>query len=277
MAITALPTAEARISERVAEAVREGLASCPKRLPPWLFYDEEGSRLFDRITELPEYYLTRTERAILTADAGALIAAQERLERELPEVLVAPQVMDYCDGLILDVPAPDERRLVLYIGSSIGNFEPNEAARILDCVRAALRPGDGFLLGVDLVKRPDDLLAAYNDAEGVTAAFNRNILVRINHELGADFDPIAFGHRAVWNATASRMEMHLASLRAQTIRIEALDLDIDFRRSECIHTENSYKYMPGQAEAMLAKAAVRPNMTWTGRRGWFSVVLGRVE
>jgi L-histidine Nalpha-methyltransferase len=326
MAITALPTAEARISERVAEAVREGLASCPKRLPPWLFYDEEGSRLFDLITELPEYYLTRTERAILMADAGqiiaraaagervritelgagsadktrlllaaavrrqgpviyepvdvsptALMAAQDRLERELPDVLVAPQVIDYCDGLLLDVPAPDERRLVLYIGSSIGNFEPHEATRILDCVRAALRPGDGLLLGVDLVKRPDDLLAAYDDAEGVTAAFNRNILVRINRELGADFDPAAFTHRAVWNATASRMEMHLVSQGAQTVRIEALDLVVDFRRSECIHTENSYKYKPGQAEAMLAKAGFQPNMTWTDRRGWFSVVLGRVE
>jgi L-histidine N-alpha-methyltransferase len=326
MAITALPTAEARISERVAEAVREGLASCPKRLPPWLFYDEEGSRLFDRITELPEYYLTRTERAILTADAGQIIAraaagekvritelgagsadktrlllaaavrrqgpviyepvdvsptalmdAQERLERELPEVLVAPQVMDYCDGLMLDVPASNERRLVLYIGSSIGNFEPDEAARILDRVRATLRLGDGLLLGVDLVKRPDDLLAAYDDAEGVTAAFNRNVLARINRELGADFDPFAFGHRAVWNATASRMEMHLVSHGAQTVRIDALDLVVDFRRSECIHTENSYKYRPGQAEDLLAKAGFAPNMTWTDRRGWFSVVLGRAE
>ena len=326
MAITALPTAEARISERVAEAVREGLASCPKRLAPWLFYDEEGSRLFDCITELPEYYLTRTERAILTADAGqivaraaagekvritelgagsadktrlllaaavrrqgpviyepvdvsptALMAAQQRLDHELPDVLVAPQVMDYCDGLVLDVPAPDERRLVLYIGSSIGNFEPQESARLLHNVRAALRPGDGLLLGVDLVKRPDDLLAAYDDPEGVTAAFNRNVLVRINRELGADFDPVAFGHRAVWNAAASRMEMHLMSQGAQTVRIEALDLTIDFRRSECIHTENSYKYRPGQAEAMLAQAGFTPNMTWTDRRGWFSVALGRVE
>jgi dimethylhistidine N-methyltransferase len=214
MAITTLPLAEARISERVAAAVRDGLASSPKRLPPWLFYDEAGSRLFEQITELPEYYLTRTERAILTADAGAMIAraaggtrlritelgagsadktrlllaaavrrqgpviyepvdvsataladAQERLEREIPNVLVAPQVMDYTDGLELEQPAPDERRLVLYIGSSIGNFEPEDSARLLRGVRAALRPGDAMLLGVDLVKSADLLLAAYDDAE----------------------------------------------------------------------------------------------------------------
>ena len=109
----------------------------------------------------------------------------------------------------LEHPAPDERRLVLYIGSSIGNFEPEEAAQLLRHVRAALRPGDALLLGVDMVKSPDALLAAYDDVEGVTAAFNRNLLVRLNRELGADFEPAAFTHRAVWNAAASRIEMHL--------------------------------------------------------------------
>jgi dimethylhistidine N-methyltransferase len=326
MAITTLPLAEARISERVALAVREGLASTPKRLPPWLFYDEAGSRLFDKITELSEYYLTRTERSIFAADAGAMIAraaagdrlriaelgagsadktrlllaaavrrqgpviyepvdvsasalseAQERLERELPLVLVAPQVMDYTDAFALDYPGPGERHLVLYIGSSIGNFEPEDAARVLRRVRAALRPGDALLLGVDLVKSPDALLAAYDDAEGVTAEFNRNILVRINRELGADFEPASFSHRAVWNAAASRMEMHLMSQGAQTVRIAALDMEVNFRRSECIHTENSYKYQPGQAEAMLARVGFTPNVTWNDRRGWFAVCLARAE
>jgi len=325
MAITALPLAETRISERVAAAVREGLASTPKRLPPWLFYDDEGSRLFEQITELPEYYLTRTERAILSADAGAIIAraaagdklritefgagsaektrlllaaavrrqgpvvyepvdvsasallsAQQRLEREIPNVLVAPQVIDYTDGLTLDPPAPDERRLVLYIGSSIGNFEPTESARLLRKIRSALRPGDALLLGVDLVKRADELLAAYNDAEGVTAAFNRNILVRINRELGADFDPVAFSHRAVWNIVDSRIEMHLVSERAQTVSVPALDLILDFAPGESIHTENSYKYGSGQVETMLAAAGFIPNMTWMDRRGWFAVSLARV-
>jgi dimethylhistidine N-methyltransferase len=326
MAITTLPVAEARISERVAAAVREGLASSPKRLPPWLFYDEAGSRLFEQITELPEYYLTRTERAILTADAGAMIAraaagtrlritelgagsadktrlllaaavrrqgpviyepvdvsasaladAQERLERELPDVLVAPQVMDYTDGLELEQPAPGEHRLVLYIGSSIGNFEPEESARLLRGVRAALRSGDSMLLGVDLVKSADLLLAAYDDAEGVTAAFNGNLLVRLNRELGADFDTTAFAHRAVWNATASRMEIHLMSHAAQTVHLPALDMTVEFRRNGCIHTENSYKYQPGQAESMLVDAGFMRNATWNDRRGWFAVCLGRVE
>jgi len=326
MAITTLPLAEARISERVALAVRDGLASTPKRLPPWLFYDEAGSRLFDQITELPEYYLTRTERSIFAADAGAMIAraaagdrlriaelgagsadktrlllaaavrrqgpviyepvdvsataladAQERLEQELPQVMVAPQVMDYTESFALDYPAADERHLVLYIGSSIGNFEPEEAAQVLRRVRAALRLGDALLLGVDLVKSPDALLAAYDDAQGVTAAFNRNMLVRINRELGADFEPTAFTHHVVWNASASRMEMHLMSQRAQTVRINALDMEVDFRRSECIHTENSYKYQPGQAEDLLARAGFTPNMTWNDRRGWFAVYLARAE
>src|ERR1700751_390590 len=185
MAITAFPTAGERISERVASAVREGLASHPKRLPPWMFYDEAGSRLFDQITELPEYYLTRTERGILAAHADemiartadgdrlriaelgagsadktrlllsaaaarqglvvyepvdvswtALAAAKERIEREIAAVTVAPQVMDYTDGLFLEQAEPDERRLVLYIGSSIGNFEPEESAELLRRVHA---------------------------------------------------------------------------------------------------------------------------------------------
>lgn len=326
MAITALPTAAARTSERVATAVREGLASSPKRLPPWLFYDEEGSRLFEKITELPEYYLTRTERAILSSDAGAIVAraaageklrvaelgagsaektrlllaaavrrqgpvvyeptdvsasalmtAQERLEHELPDVIVEPSVLDYTCGLTLDTPSPGERRLVLYIGSSIGNFEPEESVRLLRHIRSALRPGDALLLGVDLVKSPEPLLAAYDDAEGVTAAFNRNVLVRLNRELAADFDTMAFTHRAVWNAMDSRIEMHLVSRKAQTVTLPDLDLRVDFAPGESIHTENSYKYQPGEPEALLSTTGFRPNRTWTDRRGWFAVCLARLE
>jgi L-histidine Nalpha-methyltransferase len=326
MAITVLPSVEARISERVATAVREGLASCPKQLPPWLFYDEEGSRLFDEITELPEYYLTRTERAILSADAGAIIAraaagqrlritelgagsaektclllaaavrrqgpviyepvdvsatalvcAEDRLEREIPHVSVVPRVLDYTDGLVLDPPSPGEHRLVLYIGSSIGNFEPDESAGLLHRIHSALRPGDSLLLGVDLVKRADDLLAAYDDAEGITAAFNKNLLVRLNRELDADFDTTAFAHRAVWNAHDSRMEMYLVSEKKQSVTLPAIDLTVDFARGESIHTENSYKFQPGQVEALLTSVGFTPNMTWTDRRGWFEVCLGRVE
>jgi L-histidine N-alpha-methyltransferase len=318
------------VDECVAEAVREGLTLRPKRLPAWLFYDAAGSRLFDRITELPEYYLTRTERGILaahakemlalTADgarlriaelgagsaektrlllraavhrqrtvvyepvdvsASALEGARTRIEREIPGVTVAPRVMDYTHGdghrFQLGSDGENERRLVLYIGSSIGNFEPNAAMRLLSRVRAGLKPGDGFLLGVDLVKGKAALVSAYDDAAGVTAAFNRNILIRLNSELDGDFDSDAFAHRAVWNSAKSRMEMHLVSRGAQQVRLDALNMTVNFARGETIHTENSYKYRAGQAEEMMAEAGFAPAATWTDDRRWFAVCLGRVK
>jgi len=312
--------------EQVAVAVRAGLGSRPRRLPPWLFYDEAGSRLFDAITELPEYYLTRTERSILlhaseeiverasegrrlriaelgagSADktrlllkaavarqgkvvyepvdvsTSALEAARQRIEREIPGVHVAPQVLDYTHGLELEPAGADERRLVLYIGSSIGNFEPHEAARLLGRVRSGLRPGDGLLLGVDLVKEDSILLAAYNDVAGVTAAFNRNLLIRLNRELGGDFDPEAFAHCAVWNEAESRIEMHLESLVAQRVRLAALDLDVDFAAGERMHTENSYKYLARDMEALLAEAGFATAAHWTDERGWFGVWLAKAN
>ncbi len=299
--------------------------SRPKRLPSWLFYDAAGSRLFNQITELPEYYLTRTERSILaeraeeivglaaeadalrvvelgagSADktrlllaaavnrqdtvfyepvdvsASALEEAQERIEREIPGVLVTPRVEDYTRGLELDAPNFGERQLLLYIGSSIGNFEPEEAKRLLENMRAALAPGDSMLLGVDLVKDEATLLAAYDEAAGVTAAFNLNLLTRLNREVGADFELQAFAHRAVWNAGHSRIEMHLVSRKRQRVKIPALDLKIDFAAGETIHTENSYKYRPGQAEALLSKAGFTPTATWTDELERFAVCLARV-
>ncbi len=324
-----LPATGTQNELTVAAAVRDGLSARRKRLPPWLFYDEAGSRLFDRITELPEYYLTRTERGILAAHAGAMTAlaadgsspgrlrlaelgagsadktrlllkaaierqgevvyepvdvsataleaAQERIEREIPGVVVAPRVTDYTHGLELVPCAAGERRLVLYIGSSIGNFDPHEAARVLEGVRAGLQPGDALLLGVDLAKDTRTLLAAYDDAAGVTAAFNLNLLARLNRELGANFDLEAFAHRARWNGPESRIEIHLVSRSPQRVRLSALDLEVEFARGETIHTENSYKYRPGQAEAMLTAAGFAPVESWTDARGWFVVCLGRVE
>ncbi len=325
MTTYSLPLSSTKIDGHVAAVVTEGLLSRPRWLPSWLFYDEAGSRLFDRITELPEYYLTRTERGILTERAGEIVAlaagadalhvvelgagscdktrlllkaaaerqdtvlyepvdvsasalmeAQERLERELPGVVVCPRVLDYTRNLTLDAAVCGERRLVLYIGSSIGNFEPLEARTLLKRVRAALALGDSILLGVDLVKDERILLPAYDDAAGVTAEFNRNILRRINRELGANFDVEAFAHRAAWNPTASRMEIHLVSLREQTVLLPSppdFDLRIRFAEGETIHTENSCKYRPGQAEAMLTEAGFTPAHTWTDERGWFAVCL----
>jgi dimethylhistidine N-methyltransferase len=330
MTLAISTTTEIQVDEHVALAVRAGLFTVPKRLPPWLFYDAEGSRLFESITALPEYYLTRTERSILarhademvagaaagsqhsarlriaelgagSADktrlllkaavarqgtvvyepvdvsATALLVAQARIEREIPGVRVAPLAMDYTNGFALDAPGAGERRLVLYIGSSIGNFEPDEAARLLRKVRAQLEPGDSLLLGVDLIKDEATLLAAYDDAAGITAAFNKNILARLNRDLAADFDPAAFAHRAVWNRDRSRMEMHLVSRAPQQVRLGVLDLQVEFAAGEGIHTENSYKYAPGGAEAMLEKAGFKAAGSWTDAQGWFAVCLGKAE
>jgi len=334
MTAAASPAVAKQFDRRVGATVRAGLTAEPKRLPAWMFYDAEGSRLFDAITELPEYYLTRTERGILAAHAAAIVAqaadgagmrsrlrivelgagsadktrllltaatglqgpvlyepvdvsasaldaARERIEREIPLVTVAPRVMDYTHGeggrLHLGVADGRERRMVLYIGSSIGNFEPHEAKQLLRRVHAGLDAGDCLLLGVDLVKDEAALLAAYDDAAGVTAAFNRNILVRLNRELDADFDPEAFAHCAEWNGVASRIEIHLRSRAAQRVRIAALDLTVSFAAGERIHTENSYKYRRGQAESFLAEAGFRAETTWTDPRGWFAVCLGRSE
>ena len=298
--------------------------SRPKWLPSWLFYDAAGSRLFDQITELPEYYLTRTERAILAAHADEIIAqaaegealrlvelgagsadktrlllsaavdrqdtvfyepvdvsasalmdAQERIEREISGVHVVPRVEDYSQRLELDATLPGERRLVLYIGSSIGNFEPDEAKRLLKSARIAVAAGDCMLLGVDLVKEDTALLAAYDDAAGVTAEFNRNLLVRLNRELEADFAPETFVHEARWNATKSRIEMHLKSEARQKVTVGALDMAVKFAAGETIHTENSYKYRPGQAEALLGEAGFVAEATWTDARGWFELCLAR--
>jgi dimethylhistidine N-methyltransferase len=325
MTAAASPAVAQQLDEHVSLAVREGLTSRPKQLPAWLFYDDEGSRLFDAITELPEYYLTRTERGILllasdeilaraakgarlrivelgagSADktrlllkaatelqgtvlyepvdvsASALEAARERIELEIAGVTVVPRVMDYTHGdgsrLLFDCR---ERRLVVYIGSSIGNFEPHQAAKLLRRVRAGLKTGDSFLLGVDLAKEDSILLAAYDDAAGVTAAFNRNLLARLNRELDAEFELEAFAHCALWNEEESRIEMHLRSRHAQRVQVGALGLTVDFAAGESIHTENSYKYRPGQAEALLAEAGFRAEATWTDARGWFAVCLGR--
>jgi L-histidine N-alpha-methyltransferase len=322
----AYPTIAPQIETPVAAAVRKGLSSQRKWLPPWLFYDQAGSQLFDRITELPEYYLTRTERSILAAYAAemveragagaklriselgagsavktclllnaamerqgavvyepidvsgsALREAAERIRGEMAAVAVAPRVMDYTNGLHFEPTRDGEKRLVLYIGSSIGNFEPNDASQLLRRVHARLRAGDAILLGIDLVKDRELLLAAYDDPTGVTAAFNRNMLVRLNRELGADFNPMAFAHRALWNRAQSRIEIYLESRRAQHVHIAAMDMTVDFAAGESIHTENSYKYAPGQIEALLAQAGFRPDATWNDDQGWFAVCLGRVE
>lgn len=335
---TALPvpssfpmTAEEKTLEAVTDAVREGLATQPKSLPAWLFYDAEGSRLFESITMLPEYYLTRTERAIFTVSAdrimdevfdnhsratgfgtskklrllelgagsasktGILLAAAVRrqgsteylpidvsetamedacngIASALSGVTVRPQVANYVTDS-LNIPAHDGPTLALYIGSSIGNFGPNDAIAVLHNLRAQLRSGDSLLLGTDLVKELEPLLAAYNDSSDVTAAFNLNVLRRVNRDLRADFDLAAFRHEAVWNATHSRIEMHLRSARAQVVRIPALNLSVSFAAGETIHTESSYKFTPASIATLLHASGFQVTNTWKDDRDWFAVTV----
>jgi L-histidine Nalpha-methyltransferase len=322
MSAISLPKLPVIASSPVAVEVLNGLTERPKTLSPWLFYDQKGSQLFEEITELPEYYVTRTERQILAEHAdeivnaaaagrylsmielgagtatktglllsaaielqggvvyhpidvseSALEEARTRLEAELPEVIVEPIVADYTEGMRQNSAAHTGRKLVLYIGSSIGNFSPADALEILRGVRAQLLPGDCLLLGTDMVKDVDTLLAAYDDAAGVTARFNKNILVRINRELDANFNPRLFRHRARWNEEHSRIEMHLESLLAQKVALRALDTNVRFALGETIHTENSYKFTDDRAVALLTRAGFKLRQQWTDPNHWFTVYL----
>jgi L-histidine N-alpha-methyltransferase len=306
-----------------AAAVREGLTAPRKSLPCRFLYDEEGSRLFDEICRLPEYYPTRTEDGILAAHARDIAAALPAgatvfelgsgsagktrrllaalLERQgrvlyapldispaalrscaadllpsLPGLELRAIVGTYDDGLsrLADlVPGP---RLLLWLGSSIGNLEREEAAAFLGRIRAAMGAGDRLLLGVDRKKDRRILERAYNDAAGVTARFDENLLVRIDRELGGHFHRASFRHRAIWNEEAGRIEMHLASTRPQTVRIDALDLEVAFAEGETIHTESSHKYAPEEIDALAAAARLVPLRRFEDGEGRFvDVLLGR--
>lgn len=306
----------------IAGDVLEGLTAQPMHLPPKLFYDAEGSRLFEEITRTPEYYPTRTERAILEEYAGDIIRAtgsnltlvelgagsayktkvlirailrrQLRLEfhpvdvspaalqeavtslnGDFPHLHVSPIVADYGHHLP-DLSSRPGRKLVLFIGSTIGNFEPEEAQQFLERVRASLEPGDALLLGFDMVKDAEVLYAAYNDAEGVTEQFNKNVLARINRELGGDFDLNEFNHVALWNARKSRIEMHLESRVDQEVRISDLDRCFQFDFGERIHTENSYKFTNASIARLLRRSGLTLEKIWSDRKKWFSVALARV-
>jgi dimethylhistidine N-methyltransferase len=174
-------------------------------------------------------------------------------------------------------PAPRGRALVLFLGSNIGNFDPPSADALLGAMARCLRPGDALLLGADLVKPERELLLAYDDPLGVTAAFNRNLLVRMNRELGAGFDPAAFAHRATWNARESRVEMHLVSQVRQRVRIPAARLDLDLRAGETIWTESSYKYRPVDVLRMVERAGLAVTRHWQDTEACFSLTLCELQ
>jgi L-histidine N-alpha-methyltransferase len=300
-----------------------GLTATPKSLPPKWFYDAQGSALFEKITELPEYYPTRAERSILRTVApriaeltgaaslvelgsgssdktrlllsalraagtlrryvpvdvseSALTLAGDALATEYPGLAVHAVVADF-DKYLGVPPATDHGaeggpRLVAFLGSTIGNMVPAEREVFLRRIRAQLRPGDAFLLGTDLVKDPAVLVAAYDDAAGVTAAFNKNVLAVLNAELGADFDLDAFEHVAAWDAEREWIEMRLRATSAQSVLVRDLGLTAEFAAGEEMRTEVSAKFRRDGVRAELAAAGLALRSWWTDEGGQFGLSL----
>lgn len=299
--------------ERFRVEVLEGLRSSPKQLEPKWFYDDHGSELFDRITRLDEYYLTRVERSILQARAreiadatgaqtvvelGAgtsdktrelldvlrpaqlvtfdvseetLMASAAALNREYPWLTVTAIVGDFERHLRVVPSLP--QRMLLFLGSTIGNLEPARRAAFLDAVAGTLHPGEHFLLGIDLVKDASRLQAAYDDQAGVTASFNLNVLQVLNRELGADFDLSRFGHRARWNSKQEWMQMSVRSLEEQTVHLTHLGATVRFQAGEEMQTEISAKFRRDGIEQELRAAGLRLQHWWTDDAADFAVLL----
>jgi dimethylhistidine N-methyltransferase len=316
-AVQAAPRAAASIAtnEIFAADVLEGLAAKPKRLPPKYFYDLAGSALFERITQLPEYYPTRCEVALLRAQAPAIASLFQQgcvliefgagssrkarillgaaatveayvpvdisgdflqgdltqLRRDFPHVGVYPVIADFTKPFALPPQIAALPRVGFFPGSTIGNFEPYEAAEFLRHAGNMLGSGAVLVIGVDLVKDPAVLCPAYNDAEGVTAKFNLNVLARINRELDANFDLGAFEHHACYNREQNRIEMYLASTRRQKVKVNGRAFS--FRAGETIHTENSYKYTIESFQALGRGTGWAPLEAWTD--GMFGVLAFR--
>lgn len=298
------------------QEVLAGLAATPKILPPKLFYDHRGAQLFERICELPEYYLTRTEIAILERHAeeiadltgrgacllelgsGAGVKVRLLLEHLCPAMYVPIDISrkqlhastdamaqdydwlevhsvcaDYCRPLRLDFIPDDTDRLVYFPGSTLGNFEPDEAQTFLENLRGLTGEEGSLLMSIDLKKEPRRIDAAYNDAVGITAAFNLNILTRLQRDLDAELDPSGFRHQAFYNRQAGRVEMHLISRRRQAIVVDGRTFHFD--EGETIHTENSYKYSVEEFQDLARRAGYRSLRVWVDSDALFSVHLLR--
>jgi L-histidine N-alpha-methyltransferase len=316
------PLTPARVNADFAQAVVDGLTrKHQKSLPASWFYDEVGSALFEAITVLPEYGLTRADSRLLERSAGEIIRASARPDLivelgsgtgtktrhllaasagtveyrpidisgaaldlcakalgPMPNVELEPIEASYLDGIKLAMAnrRPRQRALLLFLGSTIGNFTRTEAAQFLRRVRAMMRPGDHLLLGADLVKPVEKLLSAYADPVGVTAAFNRNILARINRELDGGFNLATFAHEARYNERLARVEMHLRSLVKQEVWIGALDLSVSFAAGETIWTESSHKFRIEQIARMGERAGWRPVRHWLDCEWGFAEALFRI-
>jgi len=292
--------------------VVDGLRRRPRYIPPKFFYDDTGSRLFDAICKLPEYYLTRTETRLLqdkrseiaelagpdcvlvepgsgSSDKVRLLLDALRPRMYVPIDISKDYLRTVADNLAADYPwlevraacadftqlvdipffPAGVRRVAFFPGSSIGNFDPDAAVVFLRDIAAMVGPGGGLLIGVDLKKDPALLHAAYNDAQQVTAAFNLNLLSRINRELEADFRLDDFRHQAFYDPAKGRIEMHLVSRRDQQVHIDGEVFE--FHAGESIQTENSYKYWVDELQQLAARAGFTPQRVWTDAEDLFSL------
>jgi L-histidine N-alpha-methyltransferase len=301
----------------LARDVKEGLSQPQKQLDPKYFYDDRGSALFERITALDEYYLTRTERSILIGEIPRIVAkmsprsvvelgagsaaktriildalarkdggvyvpvdvSEEFLERtarslrtEYPSLMIKAAVSDFTSEL--RIPPLPHPTLILFLGSTIGNFEHPAAIQVLQRIRALMRDGDRFLLGTDLRKDVATIERAYNDSAGVTAEFNRNILSVLNRALDANFDPMSFDHSAFYDSDRHRIEMHLVSRRAQTVTAPDLGV-IQLEKGESIRSELSYKYDRPLVESLFAEAGLDLEDWMTDEKEYFALALAR--
>jgi L-histidine Nalpha-methyltransferase len=299
--------------------VIESLTQTPKTLSCRYLYDDRGSELFEQITDLPEYYPTRTEQAILDTyvseiieltgacelvelgsgssrkthtlltaysqldnplhyypidvSAGILRATAMQLLKDYPELNVCGVAGTYERALANLPPRIIENRMLMFLGSTMGNLDDRDRDIFLTQVKQALQPGEFFLLGVDLQKPIDILEAAYNDAQGVTAAFNLNALQHLNDRFDGNFNLDNFAHLAFFNPTASQIEMHLKSLTDQTVKLRAFDLEVSFKSGETIHTEISRKFHLPALEDTLTAHGFQPLKIWTDAQSWFGLIL----
>jgi L-histidine N-alpha-methyltransferase len=261
--------AELALLERHAADIRRQVGSA------WTLV-ELGPGSGEKLATIVDAVFRRAPLAVHLVDISAMaLASATRSLDSFHEIRVIPHLAPYEVGLAETVGERAGRTLTLFLGSNIGNFDPPGAAEFLNRIRVALRPHDMFLLGADLIKPERDLLLAYDDPLQVTAAFNRNLLVRVNRELGGDFEVGRFAHRAVWNDSCSRVEMHLVSLDRQRVRIPGARLDIEFQLGETIWTESSYKYRPDGIVEMLEHAGFICVAQWLDETDGFALTLAR--
>lgn len=313
-------------TQAIADGAHKGLTGLKKALPSWLFYDDKGTELFEQITRLPEYYLTRVECGILKVHADdilrlatssrplsivelgcgpapkcgvllttllrqqvsalyqpvdvsetALELTRSNIRNRFSGVDCHPQLANYVNQPLILERRPCGRILAVYLGSSIGNFPPTEAHSILINLRAQLAKGDSLLLGTDMVKDERVLLSAYDDSSGTTAAFNRNVLTRLNRELGANFDSDGFEHVVAWNRYEACIEMHLRPAREERVTIPPIaghpELKITIHAGETIHTGSRYKFNPESVSSLLDSCGFSSVRAWQDPGKMFTVTL----